>query len=211
MNKGYPTIVEAKNIFKQCVDFRRNNPPAIPQAPYNEEEFIAHSYNVAEAARKIADRTAYLNPDKAYILGLLHDYGKMFDERVVDKSHGQIGYEMMIKKDYPEVARICLTHTFVDKNFEEKDFWYPINWQKWIKDKLKDIEYDDYDRLIQLSDKFAEKLDLVSIEYRSERLKQRYNLSDEVTKIIYNEGMQLKKYFDKLCGEDIYKILGIKE
>ena len=35
-----------------------------------------HYKNVAEIAQKIASKTQYLNPEKAYVCGLLHDYGE---------------------------------------------------------------------------------------------------------------------------------------
>lgn len=35
-----------------------------------------HSYNVAMAAEKNAIETKILNPDKAYVLGLLHNIGR---------------------------------------------------------------------------------------------------------------------------------------
>lgn len=211
MNNGYPNISEAEKIFDESILLRRNNPPLISKSLYIEKEFIAHSYNVAKICKEIAARTAYLNPEKAYVLGLLHDYGKIYDEKYEDKSHGQTGYELMMEMGYPDVARVCLTHTFPTKNFAKEDYWYPPKWQEWIKEKLKNIEYDDYDRLVQLCDKFCEGTEIVSIEFRLNKIKNRYNLPQSTENLLRNESLSLKAYFDKLCGEDVYKIIGIKE
>lgn len=38
----------------------------------------SHSEVVADCARKIAGNCTDMNPDKAYVLGLLHDIGRRF-------------------------------------------------------------------------------------------------------------------------------------
>lgn len=210
MTKGYPTKEEAKNLIKQVVEYRRQNPPEKVVSLYIEEEFVVHTKNVAESAEKIASRTSYLNPEKAYILGLLHDQGKRIDEKSTNKFHGKDGYEQMLEMGYKEVAKVCLTHTFPTKEFNSEDFWYPKEWQDWIRKELENVEYDDYDRLIQFCDKIAEGLTMISIEERANKIVSRYGLGKEVLEQLILEGMQLKKYFDDLCGEDVYKILGVE-
>ena len=67
---GIPTIEEARALL---VEAKHLNP-----GPW-----VEHSLYVAEAAKLIAEETDDLNPQSAYILGLLHDIGKMgIDESV---------------------------------------------------------------------------------------------------------------------------------
>ena len=42
----------------------------------NPGPWVKHSINVGIAARKIAEKIPSLDPEKAYIVGLLHDIGK---------------------------------------------------------------------------------------------------------------------------------------
>lgn len=204
--KKYPTIEEAKKIWQEGVEYRRKYFPNKPLS----DEYAFHTYGVAETAQKIAKKIKSLNSEKAYVLGLLHDYGKRIREKEEGRFHGQEGYEAMMLMGYNDVAKICLTHTFPDKNFDIKTFGYREDWMLWVKDKLKHIEYDDYDRLIQLCDKFFEEKDITTIEKRVEGIVKRYGLSLVHKERLLNEGKVLKDYFDKLCEIDIYKLIGIK-
>ena len=87
---------------------------------------------------------------------------------------------------------------------------YPEEWMLWAKDELKNIVYDDYDRLIQLCDKFFEMGDMVSLEQRTQGIVSRYNLPLSRQEKLLKEGLTLKQYFDSLCGRDVYDIFDIK-
>ena len=103
-----------------------------------------HSRTAAHCAEKIA---LY-----AGLLGLLHDIGRKFGVRHL--GHVSDGYTYMMSLDYPDAARICLTHSFNgmkiddyvgnrDTSEEETDL---------ICTKLAETVPDDYDSLIQLCD-----------------------------------------------------------
>ncbi|MFV0625955.1 MAG: HD domain-containing protein [Alphaproteobacteria bacterium] len=209
-SKAYPSLKQAEEIWLEGIRYRQENPEVKPLSQYIEEEYKFHTRGVAAAAKKIASRTVSLNPEKAYILGLLHDYGKKKDEKSQNIFHGRVGYDEMINKGYSDVARICLTHTFPTKDFDDKDFWYPQEWKDWLRKELKSIQYDDYDRLIQLCDKFFEGMTMISIERRMRKIVERYNLNEETYQTLVSEGIILKKYFDNLCGVDVYEVLGIE-
>ena len=67
--------------------------------------------------RLIASRIDSIDGQKAYILGLLHDYGKMVrDADNKEYFHGLTGYHEMNRLGFDDVARVCLTHTFPDKD-----------------------------------------------------------------------------------------------
>ena len=128
--------------------------------------WFEHSLNVAKCAEIIAKNTEYLDSEKAFVLGLLHDIGRRFGF-----SHIKHVYDGMIfldEKNFYEGARICLTHSFpiqtiycyngkLDLPKEKLDF---------LENKLKEIIYDDYDRLIQLCDALGAAEGFVRLEIR---------------------------------------------
>lgn len=114
-----------------------------------------HSYNVAGSAEQIAKKIGYLNSDKAYIFGLLHDIGRRYG--VSHIKHVYDGMLYMEDLGYPDIARICLTHSFPVKNIYSYNGKLDLSEDKlfFLESRLASIEYDDYDRLIQLCDAIA--------------------------------------------------------
>ena len=179
--------------------------------PNIQMEYIYHSTGVAESAYKIAQKCG-LDAQKAYIAGLLHDYGKIQNEKESRKSHFMYGYEKMLNLGYSFVAKICITHCFPIKDFSFDDYTsYSKEDLLKAKNILSDIEYDDYDRLIQLCDIFYEGMNKVSYKQRIKGIQKRYNLTDKQTSSLELGAENNKKYFDKLCCCDIYEIIDIKE
>ena len=172
-------------------------------------EYIYHSTGVAQSAYKIALKCG-LDTNKAYIAGLLHDYGKIQNEKESGTSHILYGYEKMMEFGYDFIARICLTHSFPIKNFSFNDYTsYCKKDLIKVRDILQTIEYDNYDRLIQLCDMFYEGINTVSYNKRLDGIKKRYNLTDNQIKNLKTGAETNKKYFDNLCGCNIYDILNI--
>ena len=126
---GYPNAVEAMRLLHQAEVL---NPGA----------WADHSRVAARCARKIA-AAAGMNPDKAYVLGLLHDVGRRFGRGHL--MHVYHGYRYMMGKGYDEVARICLTHSFHKPDFEtyigRRDI--PDYQQEELKQLLEATEFDD--------------------------------------------------------------------
>lgn len=63
--------------------------------PLETEKRLSHSLSVAHLALAIAKKNQILNPEKAYIAGLLHDLGKSLDEKAA---------RAMVQEDYPDCA-----------------------------------------------------------------------------------------------------------
>ena len=206
-NKGYPPRKQALQIWEQGIIYRLSRPYGFTF----EDEYRFHTIGVASAAEKIAQQIPSMDKEKAFVLGLLHDYGKRINERIEGYFHGREGYEQMMKMGYPDVAKVCLTHTFSEKDFSDKNYSYPQEWKDWARQMLKNITYDDYDRLICLCDKFFEGLSIVSISGRVKGIVNRYHLSKTAEESLFKQSMELKKYFDKKTGQDIYQILNIEE
>ncbi len=71
-----------------------------------------HSRAAGRAAETIARAAGdpALDPDRAYVSGLLHDIGRY--EGVTHLRHVYAGYALLMDKGEPELARVCLTHSF---------------------------------------------------------------------------------------------------
>ena len=200
----YPDIKQAIILWQDCLSKFINWAPQ-----YLMRDFIFHTNGIAVAAHKIAENCG-LDAQKAYVLGLLHDYGKLEDEKATGYPHFLLGYDKMMELGYFSVAKICLSHSFPFQNFDLKDYTsYSIENLIKAKDLLKNVVYDDYDRLIQLCDILFEGINIVKYEKRILNIRQRYNLTEEQTKNLELGAKQNKEYFDNKCGCDIYKILNI--
>ena len=169
----------------------------------------AHYQNVGFIALKIAEQ-AGMDMQKAYILGLLHDYGEYIEKTIPNTFHGTAGYDEMMSKGFDEVARTCLSHSFFNTDFEPKDF--PAYDAKQIiraSNLLKQQIFDDYDRLIHLSDLMAPYQKIDTIENRIKMIKEKYHLTEDDAASKIKQAKQLKDYFDKKCQKDVYLILGL--
>ena len=188
MSSGYPSREEAHRLLAEA---EVCNP-----GPWGD-----HSRNVAMCAERIAAETG-LDTEKAYVLGLLHDIGRKFG--IKHLAHVWDGYNYMLSLGYPDVARICLTHSF---NFPSLD-GYIGKWdisgeqQREIQNMLDRLNYDDYDRLIQLCDSMATAEGVVNMEERMLDVKRRYgNYPQEK----WENNFALKTYFEEKAGKDIYE------
>ena len=105
-----------------------------------------HSRVAAHCAETIARECGNLDPDKAYILGLLHDIGRKFGVRHL----GHVSDDYIGKFDTtPEELKL-------------------------IQDTLKAAVMDEYDMLIQLCDSIAGAEGVLDIEERMSDVKRRY-------------------------------------
>lgn len=143
-------------------------------------EHAVHIFNVAKIAENIAKKTdGALDPDTAYVLGLLHDIGRIKDETVTKVPHGIEGYNYLKDNGYPDIAPICITHCFINKEFKLSDYpAYDANLLCGVQRYLRTIKYNDYDRLIQLADLFSRGKEIMSIQQRLDRNKSFYHIEN---------------------------------
>ncbi|MCH5248794.1 MAG: HD domain-containing protein [Lachnospiraceae bacterium] len=163
-----------------------------------------HSRVTAHCAEKIAMECDGLDPDKAYILGLLHDIGRKFGVRHL--GHVSDGYTYMMSLGYDEAAKICLTHSFNTETLDEYIGKFDTTDEelKIIRDALAVVVVDDYDKLIQLCDSLAGAESVLNIEERMEDVKRRYGLFPQNK---WDCNLALKKYFEEKTGKDIYVVV----
>ena len=123
-----------------------------------------HSSGAATVAERIAEK-AGMDKDKAYAMGLLHDIGR-YKAVKTGMNHIIYGYELLAEKGLPEIARICLTHSFNPKEKVKILQLDDAEKEQFVKDFVLSTEYDDYDRLIQLADFMSGMHGVTTIERR---------------------------------------------
>ena len=170
--------------------------------------WVAHNRTAGFCARTIAEKCDNLNPECAYVLGLLHDIGRR--EGVTDMKHIIDGYRFMKSMGYDDSARICLTHSFPYKNINSYNGKNDCSEEEteFIQTFLENTEYDDYDRLIQLCDAISFPSGATFLEKRLVDVVMRRGFND-YTLQKWKAFFELKEYFDNKTQSDIYKILKV--
>lgn len=173
---------------------------------------FGHYLRVAQNAEGIAKCLPHLNSEKAYIMGLLHDYGQIDEAKDRHFFHGLIGYKKLCALGFDEAARGALVHSF----FEHEDIT-PERYHSYDSKAIQECAhllsltpFDDYDRLVHLADLMAVGEKATTIERRFEYLAATYRINEEMIKDKFALACNLKHYFDNLCGRDVYDILNIK-
>lgn len=168
-----------------------------------------HVRTAARAAETIARAAAgpALDPERAYLSGLLHDIGRY--EGVTGLRHTYAGYALLMQKGEPELARICLTHSF------------PIPYVEAFAGGMEDCTpeeteviraalaepMDDYDRLIQLCDSLSLPQGVCLLEKRLMDVVMRHGLNPYSLEK-WKGFIQIKEEFDRRCDGSIYALFG---
>ena len=174
--------------------------------PHNPGPWGDHSRTAAHCAECIAKASGgILDPDKAYVLGLLHDIGRRYGKRHL--GHVSDGYSYMMHLGCDEVARVCLSHSFNNQSLADYVGNRDTSPEETalIENGLATMVYDEYDRLIQLCDSLAGAEGVLDIEERMLDVKRRYGAYPQHK---WDINLALKAHFEALCGErDIYEIV----
>ena len=184
----YPCAAEAEKILAEA---ERCNP-----GPWGN-----HSRTAAHCAGRIA-LYAGLCPEKAYVLGLLHDIGRKFGKRHL--GHVSDGYTYMTELGYPDAARICLTHSFNEMkiNGYVGNFDTTEEETELIRRKLRETVPDDYDLLIQLCDAISGSAGVMDIVERMSDVKRRYGDYEQSK---WDRNLELKALFENRMRRDLYE------
>ncbi len=189
-----PSLVQAHGLLDEAAG--RNPGP-----------WVAHSRLVAQAARLIAERHPDLDPEAAYVLGLLHDIGRR--EGVTGMRHVVDGYRYLVGLGFEGAARVCLTHSFAGRRIEGIfGVWdcTPVE-QRFIEEYLARVELDDYDRLIILCDSLAMADGFVLMEKRMLDVALRYGEVNEHTLAKWRATLAIKADFERAIGCPVYALL----
>jgi hypothetical protein len=188
-----PTLEEAERFLAEAESM-------------NSGPWVQHSRNVALAAKLIAEHHPELDPDTAYILGLLHDIGRRegrtYIRYLID------GYRFLSDLGYEDAARISLTHSFPLPDLRvfvgERDC-SPDDLQ-FLEDFIASVEFSQYDRLIQLCDAIAPPSGFCLIEKRIVDVAMRLGTND-FTIPGWEARFQIKAEIESAIGHSIYEVL----
>ena len=194
-------IEQAKEFVQSAKEFSRNlgTPEEILVSYHN------HVYGVAEMAKLLATKMGLEDPERVYVLALLHDVGKVA-EREKEVFHGVLGYRLLKVKD-KEAADICLTHMFPLNKIEGYDkmdryFFYKEKDYNLVREKLENSPVTDIDRIIQFSDFVSSGKGYVSIEDKVEELNKGRGMPEFALKNLREN----KRYLDEKLGRNVYEL-----
>lgn len=176
----------------------------------NPGAWVAHSRTAARGAQLIAAHHPTLDPERAYILALLHDIGRRYG--VHKERHALDGFRFLSEEGYGGAARVCLTHSFLGPR--------PVNSRLWdgsaeeaefVIAHLCAIVPDDYDLLVQLCDAISLPQGFCLLEKRLVDVTMRYGL-DEYTLPEWRYYFDVKLHIENAIGVSVYRLLpGIVE
>ena len=189
----YPTIKEAEDLLNWAEE-------------QNPGSWGDHSRYTAIACKRIAMRCRSLDPDKAYVYGLLHDVGRYVG--IVHQRHCVEGYLLCKGKGWEELARICITHAFMiqDVNAGIGSWDISSEYNQLMKEIIELTIHNDYDKLLQLTDALAMADGFCVLEQRFVDVALRYGVS-EYTIARWKKVFGIKDYFEKLMGVNLYDAL----
>ncbi len=193
-----PSLAEARQLLAEAEKL-------------NPGPWVQHSIYVAESAANIAAHHPELDRDTAYILGYLHDIGRR--EGITGNRHIIDGYHFFMERDYPDMARICLTHSFPVLAVESAAGVWDCTAEELavVRDYLAEIELDTYDYLIQLCDALALPSGFTIVEKRFVDVVLRHGFN-EYTLARWRAYLAIKEQFEAVIGQSIYQLLpGIEE
>lgn len=172
----------------------------------NPGPWIKHSLYAEKAAEAIAKNCAELDSNTALVLGMLHDIGRR--EGVTSMRHILDGYYYASEKGYSLLAKICLTHSFDCQDIKEALGKWDCSKEEYefVKKFIETVEYNDYDRLIQLCDALALPSGFCLIEKRMIDVALRHGVHENsINK--WKKTFENKKYFEEKMGKSIYSLL----
>ncbi len=177
-------------------------------AVLNPGPWIDHNKTAAMSAKCIAEKCEGMDADAAYVMGLLHDIGRR--EGIMDMRHIFAGYQFMMSLGYEDSARICLTHSYPYKDVHAYNGQNDCSEEEteFIASFINSVEYNDYDRLIQLCDAISFPDGPTYVEKRLVDVVLRRGFN-ELTIPKWKAFLELKTYFDEKTGTDIYKLLDV--
>ena len=162
-----------------------------------------HSLGVGRAAEKIAE-ACKMDAERAWLSGALHDIGRY--EGKFGLRHATAGYHLLMDRGEPQLARVCLTHSFplatVDAFMGELDV---TEGDMALVMETLNTPMDDYDRLIQLCDGLAPDLGVCLMEKRLVSVMRRRGVAPLQREII-DARFAILEDFQSRMGHCVYAL-----
>lgn len=184
---------EILRLAYQCLDENIPLGNSLNEFGINKSNWLAHSLQVAKLCSIIAKKCG-LDDEKAFRLGILHDYGRKYDHGI---KHIMIGFEKLFDLGYYEESIACLTHSFLNVNIlaiyapsnsyviDENKNAIPVDDSITHNDMyrfLSTYSYSDYDRILNIADLMATEEGIVAPKERILDIEKRRGMKLEQSK-----------------------------
>ncbi len=168
----------------------------------DENKWVKHCIYVGVGAGRIASRLG-LDSDYAQALGYVHDIGR----KISHPNHTIAGYKYMISEGYPEEARSCLTHSFIDNNIYYTAGGIPQGQDRfdYMNSFLQNTELTIYDNIVQMCDLFCLDTGFTTIERRLLDITVRKGVFDN-SQLHLEKTMELKSRLEEMMGCSLYEL-----
>ncbi|MCL1902240.1 MAG: HD domain-containing protein [Alphaproteobacteria bacterium] len=197
------TTAQAKDMISAV----RDRWVSLGRAPDTLYLYDNHVNGVAFVAKTIAAKIGGIDPDAAYVSGLLHDIAKIDEspESHMGRFHGILGYEKLRNID-SDAARAALLHEIPWNKVEAVEYKFMGNHEdyEFVKNYIAENPLRDQDLLIQLADTMANKDGIVTLERRRAEYEARNNT--KIPSELIEPYIEIKHYFDKKIGGDVYDL-----
>ncbi len=214
-NKKIPYSLKYKfmELAYKCLDLNMPLGNNVTKEGFNTSSYLAHSLEVARVCQELASKMN-LDSDKAFRMGMLHDYGRKYKQNF---DHVRIGFEKLYDLGYFEEAIGALTHSYINgKTFAifESNLKYKLdeNNKSILLDKeliksdiyqfLQTYKYTDYDRILNLADLMATANGVLEPKLRIEDIETRRKISKEQKEYFLSELVNLINYILKRMGNE---------
>ena len=167
-----------------------------------ENRWVKHCLYVGIGAGRIAAKLG-LDSDYAQALGYVHDIGR----KISHPNHTIAGYKYMIKEGYPEEARSCLTHSFIDNNIYYTAGGIPEGQDRfdYLNSYLQSTELTIYDNIVQMCDLFCLETGFTTIEKRLLDITRRKGVFEN-SQLHFEKTMELKDRLERMMGCSLYEL-----
>ncbi len=167
-----------------------------------ENKWVKHCIYVGIGAGRIASRLG-LDSDYAQALGYVHDIGR----KISHPNHTIAGYKYMISEGYPEEARSCITHSFIDNNiyYTAGGIPEPQDRFDYMNSFLQSTELTIYDNIVQMCDLFCLETGFTTIERRLLDITIRKGVFDN-SLLHLEKTMELRARLEEMMGCSLYEL-----
>ena len=170
-----------------------------------DEGLYQHSVRVATIAYEIGECLG-IDKDALYCYGLLHDIGKIRGSSGL--RHAYDGYIILNQLDYCDRSDICLTHSFPAKIIESYAGKNDCsgNEYNFIKTYIENKNYDIYDKVIQVCDAIAGRLECKILEISMIDVAFKYGVN-KFTVDLWKAYFSIFNEISERLGVSIYAII----
>lgn len=166
-----------------------------------ENRWVKHCINVGIASGRIA-RKLGLDGDFAEACGYLHDVGR----KISHPAHVVEGYRYLVNRGYDEMARYCITHSFIDSDIHLiAGGPLQADTETLVAPYLETHPATIYDNIVQLCDLFCSEEGFTTVEKRLLNISARTGIYSNSYEH-FCSALKLKERIEKQMGCSLYSL-----